>query len=87
MSTIAKREVTFTFNGKPFKGIEGQSIAASLMAAGVRELRKTRFEEEPRLIFCGIGICFDCVVVVNGIANQRACLVEISEGAKIESQK
>ena len=87
MSTIAKREVTFTFNGEPFKGIEGQSIAAALMALGVRELRKTRFEEEPRLIFCGIGICFDCVVVVNGIANQRACLVEISEGAKIESQK
>jgi aerobic-type carbon monoxide dehydrogenase small subunit (CoxS/CutS family) len=39
------------------------------------------------LIFCGIGICFDCVVVVDGVANQRACLVEIREGAKIESQK
>ena len=87
MSTTAKREVTFTFNGKSFKGIEGQSIAAALMATGVRELRKTRFEEEPRLIFCGIGICFDCVVVVNGVANQRACLIEITEGAKIESQK
>ncbi|CAN2202675.1 2Fe-2S iron-sulfur cluster binding domain containing protein [Candidatus Nanopelagicaceae bacterium] len=87
MSTAEKREVSFTFNGISFKGIEGQSIAAALMATGVRELRKTRFEEEPRLIFCGIGICFDCVVVVNGVANQRACLIEISEGAKIESQK
>jgi len=87
MSATEKREVTFTFNGKSFKGIEGQSIAAALMATGVRELRKTRFEEEPRLIFCGIGICFDCVVVVNGVANQRACLIEITEGAKIESQK
>ena len=87
MSTTAKREVTFTFNGETFKGVEGQSIAAALMARGVRELRKTRFDEEPRLIFCGIGICFDCVVVVNGVANQRACLIEIVEGAKIESQK
>ena len=87
MSTSAKREVTFTFNGETFKGVEGQSIAAALMATGVRELRKTRFDEEPRLIFCGIGICFDCVVVVNGVANQRACLIEIVEGAKIESQK
>ena len=87
MITTAKREVTFTFNGKSFKGIEGQSIAAALMATGVRELRKTRFEEEPRLIFCGIGICFDCVVVVKCVANQRACLIEITEGAKIESQK
>ncbi|CAN2202160.1 2Fe-2S iron-sulfur cluster binding domain containing protein [Candidatus Nanopelagicaceae bacterium] len=87
MSTTAKREVTFTFNGETFKGVEGQSIAAALMARGVRELRKTRFDEEPRLIFCGIGVCFDCVVVVNGVANQRACLIEIVEGAKIESQK
>jgi hypothetical protein len=87
MSTPARREVTFTFNGKSFMGVEGQSIAAALMATGVRELRKTRFDEEPRLIFCGIGICFDCVVVVDGVANQRACLVEIADGAKIESQK
>jgi aerobic-type carbon monoxide dehydrogenase small subunit (CoxS/CutS family) len=87
MSSTSKREVTFTFNGESFQGVEGQSIAAALMATGVRELRKTRFDEEPRLIFCGIGICFDCVVVVDGVANQRACLVEIADGAKIESQK
>ena len=87
MSTDAKREVTFSFNGETFRGVEGQSIAAALMARGVRELRKTRFDDEPRLIFCGIGICFDCVVVVEGVANQRACLVEITDGAKIESQK
>ena len=87
MSTAANRDLAFTFNGESFKGVEGQSIAAALMATGVRELRKTRFDEEPRLIFCGIGICFDCVVVVDGVANQRACLVEITDGAKIESQK
>lgn len=87
MSAAKKREVNFTFNGESFQGIEGQSIAAALMATGVRELRKTRFNEEPRLIFCGIGICFDCVVVVDGVANLRACLVEINDGAKIESQK
>jgi len=87
MSTAENRDVTFTFNGESFKGVEGQSIAAALMATGVRELRKTRFDEEPRLIFCGIGICFDCVVAVDGVANQRACLVEITDGAKIESQK
>jgi len=39
------------------------------------------------LIFCGIGVCFDCVVVVNGVANQRACLVEIQQGDQIVSSK
>ena len=80
-------QIAFTFNGKLFTGLAGQSIAAALLSAGVRELRVTRFNEKPRSIFCGIGICFDCVVVVNEIANQRACLIEISEGMSIVSNQ
>ncbi len=78
-------EVTFYFNGEKFIGCKGQSVAAALIANGKRDLRRTRFGEEPRSIFCGIGICFDCVVKVNGIANQRACLIEIADEMKVES--
>lgn len=78
-------DISFFFNGKRFTGTQGQSVAAALIAAEQRDLRKTRFGEEPRSIFCGIGICFDCVVTINGIANQRACLVEISSDMKVES--
>jgi aerobic-type carbon monoxide dehydrogenase small subunit (CoxS/CutS family) len=87
MSTSTGSEVSFTFNGDSYEGVPGQSIAAALMASGVRELRATRFHKEPRLIFCGIGVCFDCVVVVNGVANQRACLVEIAQDDEIVSSK
>ena len=85
MSASTGSEVSFTFNGAAYEGVPGQSIAAALMASGVRELRATRFHKEPRLIFCGIGICFDCVVTINGVANQRACLIEISNDMKVES--
>ena len=78
-------DVSFFFNGEKFVGTKGQSIAAALIANGQRELRRTRFEEEPRSIFCGIGICFDCVVTIDGVANQRACLIEISSDMKVES--
>lgn len=78
-------DISFFFNGKRFTGTQGQSVAAALIAAEQRDLRRTRFGEEPRSIFCGIGICFDCVVSINGIANQRACLVEISSDMKVES--
>ncbi len=78
-------EITFFFNGEKYTGKEGQSVAAALIDNGQRELRKTRFGEEPRSIFCGIGICFDCVVTINGIANQRACLIEISNQMQVES--
>ena len=78
-------EISFIFNGEKFTGAQGQSVAAALIANGQIELRRTRFGEEPRSIFCGIGICFDCVVTINGVANQRACLIEISSDMKVES--
>jgi hypothetical protein len=78
-------EISFHFNGEKFTGAAGQSVAAALIANGQRELRRTRFGEETRSIFCGIGICFDCVVTINGVANQRACLIEISNDMKVES--
>lgn len=78
-------DISFYFNGEKFTGSQGQSIAAALIASEQRELRRTRFGEEPRSIFCGIGICFDCVVSIDGVANQRACLIEISNDMKVES--
>lgn len=79
------QSVSFTFNGSAIECEEGQSISAALIAEDRRNLRSTRFGNEPRSIFCGIGICFDCVVAVNGVANQRSCLIEAREGMKVES--
>lgn len=78
-------EVNFYFNDVKFVGEKGQTVAAALIANGQRELRSTRFGKEQRSIFCGIGICFDCVVTINGIANQRACLIEIQEQMQVKS--
>ena len=78
-------KISFTFNGQAFTCESGQSVAAALIAAHNLELRRTRFEGEPRSIFCGIGICFDCVVVIDGVANQRSCLIEAKPGMKVES--
>lgn len=78
-------KISFTFNGEAFTCESGQSIAAALMAADHRDLRTTRFGNDARSIFCGIGICFDCVVTIDGVANQRACLVEAKPGMKVES--
>jgi aerobic-type carbon monoxide dehydrogenase small subunit (CoxS/CutS family) len=77
--------ISFTFNGSTISCEAGQSIAAALIATDQRTLRTTRFGNEPRSIFCGIGICFDCVVVINGVANQRSCLIEAEDGMNVES--
>lgn len=78
---------TFSFDGKEIAAEPGQSVGAALIAAGYRSWRTTRHNGAPRGVFCGIGICFDCLVVVNGRPNQRACLAEVSDGDEVSSQE
>jgi aerobic-type carbon monoxide dehydrogenase small subunit (CoxS/CutS family) len=77
--------VTFRFDGEPVAAQPGQTIAAALLADGRRVLRRTRGTGAPRGMFCGIGACFDCLVVVNGRGGVRACLVEPAEGDEVRS--
>ena len=77
-------ELTLHFDGRPLKAVPGQSVGAALAGHGITAWRSTRKGERPRGLFCGIGVCFDCLVTVNGAANQRACLVEVSDGMQIE---
>jgi predicted molibdopterin-dependent oxidoreductase YjgC len=78
---------TFSFDGKDITAEPGQSVGAALLAAGYRSWRTTRHSGAPRGLFCGIGICFDCLVVVNGQPGQRACLTEVRDGDVVESQE
>jgi predicted molibdopterin-dependent oxidoreductase YjgC len=77
----------FSFDGKEIAAAPGQSIGAALIAAGYRSWRTTRHTGAPRGLFCGIGICFDCLVVVNGRPNQRACLTEVTDGDEVVPQE
>jgi 2Fe-2S iron-sulfur cluster binding domain len=77
----------FAFDDAEIAAHPGQSIAAALIAAGHRSWRSTRVGGEPRGAFCGIGVCFDCLVTVNGRPNQRACLVEVRPDDRVERQE
>jgi aerobic-type carbon monoxide dehydrogenase small subunit (CoxS/CutS family) len=83
---MSQFNIEFTFNGEKIIAIGGQSVAAALLAANQRALRKTRFNNNERGVFCGIGVCFDCLVVIDGITNQRACLIEARPGMKVQTQ-
>ncbi len=79
-------KIEFTFDGQKMLALPGQTVRAALLAANQRTLRTTRFKENDRGVFCGIGICFDCLVVINGVGNQRACLIEVSAGMNVQTQ-
>lgn len=80
------RLVTFTFDGRKMQGYEGEPIAAALKAAGVMVHRYTKKEHKPRGIFCAIGRCTDCVMVVDGKPNVRTCVTPLSEGMCVQTQ-
>jgi predicted molibdopterin-dependent oxidoreductase YjgC len=77
---------TFRFRGAEVRAHPGETIGAALLAAGIRDLRSTRVEGRPRGLFCGIGSCFDCLVTVNGVRSQRACLTPANPGDRVEVQ-
>lgn len=80
------RKVTFSFDGKELSSYEGESIAAALKAAGVMVHRYTAKQHKPRGIFCAIGRCTDCVMIVNGVPNVRTCVTPLEEGMQIQTQ-
>ncbi|MGQ0664324.1 MAG: FAD-dependent oxidoreductase [Pseudomonadota bacterium] len=78
-------EVEIAFAGQSVRALEGESLAAALTAAGIVGLRTTR-RGEPRGVFCGMGVCFDCLVRIDGRPSQRACLTKVRAGMRIEPQ-
>ncbi|MBU9726809.1 (2Fe-2S)-binding protein [Diplocloster modestus] len=85
MSQDAKM-VRITVDGRPLMVREGQMIAAALLERGIRINRYTQKRREPRGIFCGIGQCTDCVMIVDGMPNVRTCITPVKEGMVIKTQ-
>ena len=79
-------DVAFTFDGEPMKAEQGQSLAAALMARGIVSWRTTRVDDRPRGILCGIGVCYDCLIIVNGEPNVRACVTLVEDGDAVRRQ-
>jgi Uncharacterized anaerobic dehydrogenase len=78
--------VSFTLDGKEMQGYEGEPIAAALRAAGVMTHRHTLKQDKPRGIFCAIGRCTDCVMVVDGKPNVRTCITPLKARMKVQTQ-
>jgi predicted molibdopterin-dependent oxidoreductase YjgC len=74
-------------DGAEVRAYEGESIAAALFASGHRFTRWTARTGEPRGYFCGMGVCQDCLVTVDGLPNVRACVTPVRDGMRVESQR
>jgi sarcosine oxidase subunit alpha len=81
-----KAALSFHFNGETVQAFEGQTVAQALVAANLRTCRMTPVTGSPRAPFCLMGVCFDCLVTIDGRQNQQACLVPVAQGMQVEMQ-
>jgi predicted molibdopterin-dependent oxidoreductase YjgC len=86
-SNTNARLLAVTIDGKPFAAHDGDTVAATLLAAGLVDCRTTPVSGSARGPFCMMGVCFDCLVVIDGRPNQQSCMIPAKDGMKIERQQ
>ena len=79
--------VRLTVDGRPIEARAGDSVAAALLAAGVDPCRTTPVSGAPRSPYCMMGVCFDCLVTVDGVGDRQGCLVMVAEGMEVGIQR
>lgn len=86
LRSTPSKTVTVTVNNQTVTAPEGQSVWATMALAGEVTTRKAPLSGEDRSAFCAMGVCFECLVQIDGTPNQQACLRRVSEGMNIQSQ-
>ncbi|MBW1666604.1 MAG: (2Fe-2S)-binding protein [Deltaproteobacteria bacterium] len=84
ISPIPKKDkVRLVVNGREVVACRGESVLAALIASGYVKLRIAPGSGEGRGAFCGMGVCYDCLVTINGRPNERACMAQVEDGMEI----
>jgi sarcosine oxidase subunit alpha len=81
-----KPALSFDFNGETVQAFDGQTVAQALVAANLRTCRTTPLTGSPRAPYCLMGVCFDCLVTIDGRQNRQACLVPVAPGMQVVTQ-
>jgi predicted molibdopterin-dependent oxidoreductase YjgC len=80
------KAVTLEFEGRTLQAAKGSTVAAALLLQGVGPFRSTPVNSSPRAPFCMMGVCFECLVEVDGKPSRQACLTLVREGMVIKRQ-
>ncbi len=78
--------VTLKVDGKPIRARIGDTVASAMLAAGIDHCRTTPVTGAPRAPYCLMGVCFDCLVTIDGVGSRQGCLVPVREGMAVETQ-
>jgi D-hydroxyproline dehydrogenase subunit gamma len=74
-------------DGVAVLALSGDSVAAAMLAAGLVACRDTAISGAPRAPYCMMGVCFDCLVSIDGVPNRQACLTPVRDGMQVVRQR
>lgn len=77
-------EFVIQVDGQALPARHGQTVAAVMIAAG-RQIFRWTASGAPRGVFCGMGVCFDCIVTIDGMPDQRACVTPALPGMRVDT--
>ena len=80
-------KISFFYNGYEVEAYSSETIAAALHAAGVRKLGESPELHRPRGLFCAIGNCSSCFMIVDNRPNMRICVIKVKQGMRVEEQR
>jgi predicted molibdopterin-dependent oxidoreductase YjgC len=84
---LAPNHVRIMFDGMPLSVPAGVSLAAALLAHDVGHTRESPVNGRPGAPYCMMGVCFECLVEVDGQANAQACLIKVEDGMSVRRQR
>ncbi|MDH3763878.1 MAG: (2Fe-2S)-binding protein [Gammaproteobacteria bacterium] len=79
--------VSLRIEGREFQVPAGISVAAAVLLCGFAKVRNTPVTDSPRLPYCMMGTCFDCLMCIDGVPNLQACQVVVRQNMVIEYQR
>lgn len=77
------RSVTLMVDGERITARDGDTVVTALLAAGRTTIRRSAVSGAPRAPFCQMGVCFECLVEIDGVADRQACLVPVQDGMTV----
>ena len=80
------RQVTIYVDDVPVTATEGMTVAAAVLGAGRQSTRETACRHESRGPYCHMGVCFECLMEIDGTPNQQSCLIPVREGMRVRRQ-
>ncbi len=83
---VSGKTVTIEIEGQSVAVPAGESVAAAVLANGLDHVRTTPVGGVQRAPYCMMGVCFECLMEIDGVSNRQACMTQVEEGMRVARQ-